>query len=278
MNFPNDHQNTENNQDQRHKIIIVDDVKVQVMMTKERLRKYYDVYTAQSFDELLELLANVKPELIILDVNLPDVDGYEITEILKDDERYRNIPIIFLSGKSDKKSIMAGAKAGAVDFIKKPCTDTEMHEAIELQLNPDKRKTVRPVVLAVDDSPSVLKSINYILQAENKVYTLPNSNQLLALLKMVTPDMFILDCNMPEISGFDLVPIIRKHPEHEETPIVFLTALGTADNVSVAATLGACEFIIKPIDENILREKTALHLKDFLMTRRIRQYSGRIST
>ena len=87
---------------------------------------------------------------------------------------------------------------------------------------------------------------------------------------MITPDLFILDCQMPVYSGFDLVPIIRRIREHEETPIIFLTSEGTIDNISVAINLGARDFIIKPIDEAILREKVALHIKDFMMRRRIR--------
>jgi PleD family two-component response regulator len=265
------------NQNAKKKIIVVDDVKVQLVLTRERLRKYYEIYPVQSDEELFELLKKIKPDLILLDVNMPDVDGYEIISRLKEDFVHSVVPVIFLSGKYDKQSIVKGMKAGAVDFLKKPCSDSELFESIEFQLNPSKRKEVKPIVLAIDDSPSVLKSVNYILQEHNKVYTLPKPSQLSALLKMVTPDLFLLDCNMPELSGFDLVPMIRKHPEHEETPIIFLTAIGTVDNVSVAASLGACDFIIKPIDEVVLREKISQHLKDFVMNRRIRHYNVRMA-
>jgi PleD family two-component response regulator len=265
-------QSTPSPKNKRRKIIIVDDVSFHLMSMRERLRKYYEVYPAQSAEALFELLKQIVPELILLDVNMPDCDGYEIIKDLKSDFNYSSIPVIFLSGKDDRQSIITGMKLGAVDYIRKPCTDVELHECIEFQLDPNKRNEAKPIVLAVDDSPSVLKSVNYILQGQNKVYTLPKPSQLTALLGMITPDLFLLDCNMPDLSGFDLVSIIRKLPGHEETPIVFLTAIGTMDNVSVAASLGACDFLIKPIDETLLREKISLHLKDYIMLRRLRQH------
>jgi DNA-binding response OmpR family regulator len=76
---------------------------------------------------------------------------------------------------------------------------------------------------------------------------------------------------MPGLSGFDLVPIIRKMPQHEDTPIIFLTSDGTIDNISAAMGFGARDFIVKPIDMMILRDKTTEHLKDFIMYRRIRK-------
>jgi two-component system chemotaxis response regulator CheY len=74
---------------------------------------------------------------------------------------------------------------------------------------------------------------------------------------------------MPGINGFEIVPIIRKHDIHKKTPIVFLTAEGTSDHVSAAHTVGACDFIVKPFQANILREKVAKHIvKKNLMKRR----------
>ena len=75
---------------------------------------------------------------------------------------------------------------------------------------------------------------------------------------------------MPVLTGFDLVPIIRKIPGHEETPIIFVTSEKTVDSVTVATNLGACDYIIKPIDEVIFRKKIEKHLKDFLVRRRVR--------
>jgi two-component system chemotaxis response regulator CheY len=97
-----------------------------------------------------------------------------------------------------------------------------------------------------------------------------SEQMLVELLKKIIPDLFLLDYNMPVLNGFDLIPIIRKFPGHEETPIVFLTSEGTIDHVTAARHFGACDYIIKPIDKKVLREKIAMHLTDFVIRRRIR--------
>jgi len=118
----------------------------------------------------------------------------------------------------------------------------------------------KPLILAVDDSLVMLKAITSVLNSEYKIFTLPNPAELEKVLKKLTPDLFLLDYKMPKISGFDLVPIIRGVKAHKETPIIFLTSEGTMDNVTVAMALGACDFVVKPFNPDILREKIARHL------------------
>ena len=119
----------------------------------------------------------------------------------------------------------------------------------------------KPIILAVDDSPIFLKTVSSVLGGDYKVITMANPKMLEKVLSQVTPALFLLDYNMPEISGFDLVPIIRGYKEYKETPIVFLTAAGTIENVSAAVMLGACDFVVKPVQPGILRERIAKHIK-----------------
>ena len=254
----------------RKSIILVDDVNFHLLSTKERLKKYYDIYPAQSAEALFELLTQTRPDLILLDVNMPGSDGFETLKKLKADERYSAIPVIFLSSKNDKKSVIQGMKCGAYDFITKPYNDADMIACIESLFDPTKRDANKPVILAVDDNPSMLKSIYFLLGNKYRVYTLPEPEKIKELLKMVTPDLFLLDCNMPVLNGFDLVPIIREIPAHDDTPIIFLTAEGSVDNLSVAVHLGASDFLVKPVDENLLHEKVSLNLENYMIRRRIR--------
>ncbi|MCL2057464.1 MAG: response regulator [Oscillospiraceae bacterium] len=118
-------------------------------------------------------------------------------------------------------------------------------------------KQRKMVVLAVDDSPVILKSVSSVLSAEYKVYTLLKPEMLPKIMKQVTPELFLLDYKMPDISGFELIPVIRGFKEHRDTPIVFLTSEGTVDNVTAALALGASDFIVKPFNPGALREKIA---------------------
>ena len=115
-------------------------------------------------------------------------------------------------------------------------------------------------ILAVDDSPVLIKTISTLLEEDYKVYGMTDPNMLGKFLGQVTPELFLLDYQMPDITGFELVPIIRSYPEHKNTPIIFLTFLGTPDYVTSALALGACDFIVKPFQGNILREKIGKHI------------------
>ena len=117
------------------------------------------------------------------------------------------------------------------------------------------------MILIIDDSPVILKTISLVLSDKYKVFTLAKPEMLGNMLEQITPELFLLDYKMPGITGFELIPIIRRHMEHKDTPIIFLTSAGTVDNVASAIMLGACDFIVKPAQPEILREKIAEHIK-----------------
>ena len=254
----------------KRRVLLVDDIQFHLLTTKERFKAYYDIYTAQSSDELFNVLTKTIPCVIILDINMPNESGFDILSKLKSDPRYEYIPVIFLSAQTNRDSIIKGMSLGAVDFLPKPFTDSEFIGSIERCINIEKAPADKPVILAVDDNPFELQTIHFFLKNYYTVYTLPDPNKIKDLLKMITPDMFLLDCQMPGLSGFDLVPIIRNVPLHDETPIIFVTSAGSIDNISVAIHLGACDFVVKPINEITLNDRVSTHLKDYIMRRRIR--------
>ena len=115
-------------------------------------------------------------------------------------------------------------------------------------------------ILAVDDSAVILRIITSALSDHYKVFTLAKPMMLEKMLQQITPELFLLDYRMPELSGFDLIPIIRSFKEHKDTPIIFLTSEGTLENLSAAVMLGASDFVVKPVRPEILREKIANHI------------------
>ncbi|MCL2069475.1 MAG: response regulator [Treponema sp.] len=115
-------------------------------------------------------------------------------------------------------------------------------------------------ILAVDDSPLIIKNISSILDYRYTIYGMTNPMMLEKFLEQIVPELFLLDYKMPERTGFELIPIIRSFDEHKKTPIVILTSMGTVDHISASHSLGACDFIVKPIQDNILREKVAKHI------------------
>ena len=255
---------------ERKKVLYVDDVQVQLFSLRERLREQYEVIPANSVEEMFKILEKIKPHIILLDINMPGINGFAAIEKLRQNEDLAPIPVIFLSALNKKSHIVKGMQLGAADFIKKPFKVSDLFESIQYQLSPAARSQNKAVILAVDDSPSILSGVKELLGEEYKVYTLTNPEKIESILDIVVPDLFLLDCKMPVLSGFDLVPIIRKHRFHSSTPIMFLTSEQSVDTVTVALNMGACDYILKPIDETVLRSKISKHISGFFIRRRLR--------
>ena len=104
----------------RNKIFLVDDVKANLTIGRDLLKTFYEVYPVPSAARLFELLENVIPDLILLDIEMPEMDGYEAIKKLKSEPRFADIPVIFLTAKDDNDSEMEGFDLGAADYITKP--------------------------------------------------------------------------------------------------------------------------------------------------------------
>ena len=104
----------------RSKIILVDDTMATLTMGRNLLKTFYEVYPATSAAKLFEILENVLPDLILLDVEMPEVNGYATIKKLKEDRRFSEIPVIFLTAHTDESSELEGFDLGAVDYVAKP--------------------------------------------------------------------------------------------------------------------------------------------------------------
>ena len=104
----------------RHKIILVDDNMANLTQGKNLLKALYKVYPAPSAAKLFETLENIIPDLILLDIEMPEMDGYEAIKKLKADHRFTDIPVIFLTAKNDEYSELEGFDLGAADYVSKP--------------------------------------------------------------------------------------------------------------------------------------------------------------
>ncbi|MCL2500568.1 MAG: response regulator [Defluviitaleaceae bacterium] len=101
-------------------IFVVDDNSANLMMAEEVLSDQYEVITISSAVTMFELLEDVIPDLILLDIMMPDIDGFEALKKLKANSKYVDIPVMFLTGKSDGATEARGFELGVMDFITKP--------------------------------------------------------------------------------------------------------------------------------------------------------------
>ncbi|MEG0306111.1 MAG: response regulator [Oscillospiraceae bacterium] len=118
----------------RRHIAIVDDDKVNLELAENALGDYYKITKLISGQQLLKFLTRVKPDMILLDVQMTDMNGYEVMQIISQNPEYKKIPVIFLTGQDTVFSEREGFRLGAKDFIKKPFDNEIMLARIRSQM------------------------------------------------------------------------------------------------------------------------------------------------
>ncbi|MFC1852197.1 diguanylate cyclase [candidate division CSSED10-310 bacterium] len=116
-------------------ILIVDDAPINLKMLSSILRtEGYEIALATSGREALSLIDEISPDLILLDITMPGMDGYEVCKILKDSFETKDIPLIFLTAKKDTEDVVKGFELGAVDYITKPFNSAELLSRVNTHL------------------------------------------------------------------------------------------------------------------------------------------------
>lgn len=127
------------------KILVVDDNKLNIRLLQDILEdEQYTVYTADSGFPVLEMAKNLKPDVILLDIMMPGMDGFEVCQLLKSDEEVMDIPVIMVTAKTDGNDLKVAFEMGAADYIKKPFDDVEViariHSVLRTKQSQDKLK------------------------------------------------------------------------------------------------------------------------------------------
>lgn len=123
-------------------ILMVDDVATNLICAAEVLRQNYEVSTAKSGRQALLMLNEMEPDLIMLDINMPQMDGYEVFAKLRENPKWAKIPVVFLTAESDMTNEVKGLSMGAMDFIRKPFDPEVMKTRIDKIMSITEEKKV----------------------------------------------------------------------------------------------------------------------------------------
>jgi len=119
-------------------VFIVDDNDTNLMAAKTALDGTYKTFALPSAEKMFKLLEKITPDLILLDVDMPEMDGFQAMSVMKSDVNLKSIPVIFLTGKNDGESEIRGFEIGALDFINKPFSAPVLIRRIETHIETDK--------------------------------------------------------------------------------------------------------------------------------------------
>ncbi|MFC1703899.1 response regulator [Candidatus Omnitrophota bacterium] len=242
------------------KVLVIDDEIKIIRMVRLRLEAaQYIVTTASDGEEGLEKLKQEKPDLIILDVMMPKLGGYEFITKMKEDAAVAATPVIVLTGNPRMKELFA--MEGVRDYIVKPFVGDELLEKVRNSLPSTGAQEAGRLILIIDDEPAIVKMLGMRLKALGyNVDSAENGAVGLEKVKTLKPHLIVLDIMMPVMDGFEFFKVIRKDPEHSHIPIIILTARGAMKDVF--ESMGVVEFVPKPFDAAQLSEKINLLLTD----------------
>lgn len=198
-------------------LVVDDDPGILEMITAAFHLEGFRTITASNGKEALELAKAHHPFAITLDVVMPEMDGWEVLEKMKQDPEMADIPVIIVSVSDDRAT---GLALGAVGYVTKPVT----REALISEIN-GIYGTLPASVMVVDDSAPDRDHAARMIRSEGmNALVAEDGSDCLSQLASTLPDVLVLDLVMPDLDGFQVLERIRKTPETEHLPVIIVTA------------------------------------------------------
>jgi two-component system cell cycle response regulator len=220
-----------------------------------------------------------RPDLIVCDIQMPEIDGYEFAKLAAATPELRDIPLVAVTAYAmvgDRDKVLAHGFDG---YIAKPIEPMGFIQIINAFLPPHLRAgtvepkvpptyAARPVkhpttVLVLDDSPFNLELKRDLLEPHGyEVLTVDNAADALALAKERLPDLIISDVGMAEGSGFDFIRLVKADPRLEAIPFIFLSSTHwNEESRKLGLELGAFRYLLRPLESSVLLAEIQACLK-----------------
>src|SRR6266540_1832485 len=226
-------------------VLVVDDDPDMVRTVRSYLEEEgLAVLSASTGAEGASLAADRHPDVILLDLLLPDQSGLELLQVLKRDPATARIPVLVISIMNDA---VKGLTMGAADYLVKPVDRPAVVRAVTRLLGGQGEP--EPTVLVVDDEHDTAELIRDTLRSEGlRTQVAHDGRRALELIARKGPDLVILDIMMPEMSGFEVLEALARDQATSTIPVLVLTARGNESDVRRGLALGAKRYLSKPFD------------------------------
>jgi CheY-like chemotaxis protein/class 3 adenylate cyclase len=206
----------------------------------------YDVVECWDGAEALSKLRDSRPDLVLTDVEMPNLNGYELCRAIKQDEATAGIPVVICSSLGEAGDLQRGFDAGADDYLVKPVVPEELTTRLHALLA-TRMVSARERVLVVDDSAAVRHLVADCLRRQGfRVETAVDGEDGWSKATRTPPDLVLTDYDMPRMTGFEMVLALRKNLATRDTPIVMLTARDTKRDQAQMRAAGLTSYLVKP--------------------------------
>ncbi|WP_105419513.1 MULTISPECIES: PleD family two-component system response regulator [Neorhizobium] len=269
------------------RILVVDDIPANVKLLEARLlAEYFDVLTADDGYKALAICDSTHVDLILLDIMMPGIDGFEVCERLKGNPRTAHIPVVMVTALDQPSDRVRGLKAGADDFLTKPVNDLQLVSRVkslvrlktlsdELRIRADTASNIgledmlkgadgreeTAQVLLVDGRASSQERIIKALKPVAGVIAMSDPQAALFEAAESPVDMVIVNANFDEYDPLRLCSQLRSLERTRFLPLLLVTEMGADDLIVRALDLGVNDYIVRPIDPNELVARVLTQIK-----------------
>jgi two-component system cell cycle response regulator len=273
------------------KVLVVDDILSNVKLLEAKLSaEYFDVVTAYSGQECLGKVAATNPDIVLLDVMMPGMDGFEVCRRLKSDPITAHIPVVMVTALDQPSDRVAGLEAGADDFLTKPVDDSALfarvRSLVRLKMMTEElrgRETtgqemglIDPAevmidanhsgrILLIEDRAESVAWFMSALKPDHDVTAVDTFEETLVRVKGGDPDLVIVSLGMRGFDGLRLCSQLRSLPEGRNVPILVIVSEGDRRKLTQALEMGVNDYLNRPVDKNelVARVRTQLRKKRY---------------
>ncbi len=275
------------------RVLVVDDIFPNVRLLQAKLTsEYYDVITASSGAEALEKVINESPDIILLDVMMPGMDGFEVCKRIKDNPLTAHIPVVMVTALTDVSDRIKGLESGADDFLSKPLNDialmSRVRSLVRLKMTVDewriRENTANqlgvvdnaanamnePVegakILVIEDQSFESKKFVDTLNIDNDIVEIVESGiQAMRKSSEQTYDLIAVSLNLTNEDGLRLCSHLRSNEKTRATPLLMIANEDEMPRIAHGLEIGAHDYILRPVERNELlaRVRTQVRRKRF---------------
>ena len=279
------------------RILVVDDIPSNVKLLEARLSaEYFDVVTATSGAEALAICERAECDVVLLDVMMPDMDGFEVCRRLKSTPKTHHIPVVMVTALDQPSDRVTGLEAGADDFLTKPVSDVALIARVRslsrLKLMTDELRmravTSRDIgiespereaiadtglggrVLVVDDRSASAKRISAMLSTAHTVEIEADPGEALFRAAEGNFDLVIVSLGLADFDGLRLCSQVRSLDRTRSVPILAITDAEDNTRLARGLEIGVNDYLSRPIDKNELLARTRTQIRKKRYTERLR--------
>ncbi len=279
------------------RVLVVDDVAANVKLLEARLSaEYFDVITAMSGRDALAICERAECDLVLLDVMMPDMDGFEVCRRLKTNPATHHIPVVMVTALDQPSDRVRGLEAGADDFLTKPIPElaliARVRSLARLKMVTDELRmrvlTSRDIgiespeceavadtgrngrILIVDDRPASHERIAAMLQKEHEVEIEADPNQAVFHAADGNYDLLIVSLGLENFDALRLCSQVRSLDRTRNLPILAITEPDNTARMLRGLEIGVNDFLLRPIDKNELLARARSQVRKRRYTERLR--------